>query len=170
MDDAVSYFMVDVEADGPIPGRYSMVAIGAVVVQPGLQRTFYCRLRPISEQFVPSALAVSGFSRADTLGFPDAGESAEPRGTPLGEDPFGRSSDGPGVLPALAAKHEGRPYRQSDSAVGWDRGERLGRRFTVAFAAPTSYRLAPVWQGFPGSKSYSRRWLPTTGTGLGLQR
>jgi hypothetical protein len=27
---AVSYFMVDVEADGPKPERYSMVAIGAV--------------------------------------------------------------------------------------------------------------------------------------------
>jgi DNA polymerase III epsilon subunit-like protein len=62
---AVSYFMVDVEADGPIPERYSIVAIGAVVVEPGLQRTFYGRLRPISEQFIPTALAVSGFSRAD---------------------------------------------------------------------------------------------------------
>lgn len=66
--------MVDVEADGPIPGRYSMVAIGAVVVEPGLQRTFYGRLRPISDAFVPTALAVSGFSRVETLGFPHAGD------------------------------------------------------------------------------------------------
>jgi len=72
--DAVSYFMVDVEADGPIPGPYSMVALGAIVVEPGLERTFYGRLRPISDEFIPSALAVSGFSRADTLAFPDPGD------------------------------------------------------------------------------------------------
>jgi 3' exoribonuclease, RNase T-like len=70
----MSYFMVDVEADGPIPGRYSMVAFGAIVVEPGLQRTFYGRLRPISEQFVPAALAVSKLSRDETLAFPDAGD------------------------------------------------------------------------------------------------
>jgi hypothetical protein len=40
----MSYFMVDVEADGPIPGRYSMISFGAIVVEPGLQRTFYRRL------------------------------------------------------------------------------------------------------------------------------
>jgi len=66
--------MVDVEADGPIPERYSMVAIGVVVVEPGLQRTFYGRLRPISEQFIPTALSVSGFSRPDTLAFPNPGD------------------------------------------------------------------------------------------------
>ena len=55
---AVSYFMVDVEADGPKPERYSMVAIGAVVVEPGLRRTLCGRLRPISEEFIPTALAV----------------------------------------------------------------------------------------------------------------
>jgi DNA polymerase III epsilon subunit-like protein len=70
----MSYFMVDVEADGPIPGRYSMVSVGAIVVEPGLQRTFYGRLRPISDQFVPAALAVSKLSREETLAFPDAGE------------------------------------------------------------------------------------------------
>ena len=52
---------MEVEADGPMVECYSMVAIGAVVVEPGLQRTFYGRLRPISEQFIPTALAVSGF-------------------------------------------------------------------------------------------------------------
>jgi hypothetical protein len=37
----MSYVMVDVEADGPIPGDYSMVCFGAVVVEPSLSRTFY---------------------------------------------------------------------------------------------------------------------------------
>ena len=70
----MSYFMVDVEADGPTPGHYSMVCFGAIVVEPGLERTFYGRLRPISEQFIPASLAVSGFSRADTLTFPNPGD------------------------------------------------------------------------------------------------
>jgi len=65
----MTYVMVDVEADGPIPGDYSMVCLGAVIVEEELERTFYGRLRPISERWVPEALAVSGFSREDTLGF-----------------------------------------------------------------------------------------------------
>jgi hypothetical protein len=42
----MSWIMVDIEADGPIPGDYSMVSFGAVVVEPGLERTFYGELRP----------------------------------------------------------------------------------------------------------------------------
>jgi hypothetical protein len=63
------YVMVDVESDGPIPGDYSMICFGAIIVEPALDRTFYGRLRPISETFVPEALAVSGFSREECLGF-----------------------------------------------------------------------------------------------------
>src|SRR5919108_5983284 len=70
----MSYIMVDVEADGPIPGDYSMVCFGAVVVEPSLSRTFYRKLRPISERWVPEALAVSGFSREETLAFDDPQE------------------------------------------------------------------------------------------------
>ena len=65
----MSYVMVDIESDGPIPGDYSMVCFGAVIVEPGLSRTFYGQLRPISEQWIPDALAVSGFSRDETLEF-----------------------------------------------------------------------------------------------------
>ena len=65
------YIMVDIEADGPIPGDYSMISLGAVIVEPGLTRTFYGRLRPISERYIPEALAVSGFSRDETLAFDD---------------------------------------------------------------------------------------------------
>jgi hypothetical protein len=66
----MSWIMVDIEADGPIPGDYSMVSFGAVVVEPGLERTFNGELRPISKKFVPEALAVSGFTREQTLAFP----------------------------------------------------------------------------------------------------
>ncbi|MFI9544188.1 exonuclease [Streptomyces sp. NPDC052016] len=67
------YVSVDIEADGPIPGPYSMLSLGAAVagVQDGdgftaadpTARTFYCELRPVSEEFVPEALAVSGLDR-----------------------------------------------------------------------------------------------------------
>jgi hypothetical protein len=67
----MSYFMVDVEADGPCPGRYSMVSFGAIVVRPGLDVTFYGRLRPISEHFIPASLAVSGVGREETLAYPE---------------------------------------------------------------------------------------------------
>ena len=63
--------MVDVEADGPIPGDYSMISFGAVVVEDSLDRTFYGQLCPISDQFIEDALAVSGFSREETLAFPE---------------------------------------------------------------------------------------------------
>jgi hypothetical protein len=65
------YVMVDIEADGPIPGDYSMISLGAVVVEPGLSRTFTTRLRPISERWVPEALAVSGATREETLTWDD---------------------------------------------------------------------------------------------------
>jgi DNA polymerase III epsilon subunit-like protein len=65
----MSYVVVDIEADGPIPGDYSMVCFGAVIAEPGLARTFYGRLKPISERWVPEALAVSGFTREQVLEF-----------------------------------------------------------------------------------------------------
>jgi hypothetical protein len=63
--------MVDVEADGPIPGDYSMVCFGAVVVEPSLLRTFYGQLKPISDSWNETALRVSGFSREQTMAFDD---------------------------------------------------------------------------------------------------
>lgn len=65
----MTFIMVDIEADGPIPGDYSMVSFGAVIVETGLHRTFYGQLQPISERWIPEALAVSGHSREETLTF-----------------------------------------------------------------------------------------------------
>ncbi|HEX3761362.1 MAG TPA: exonuclease domain-containing protein [Kofleriaceae bacterium] len=67
----MSYVMVDVEADGPAPGLYSMVSLGAVIVTPALDRTFHGELRPITDVWVPDALAVSGVTRAQHEGFDD---------------------------------------------------------------------------------------------------
>jgi len=58
------YISVDVEADGPIPGDYSMSSIGAVVAGRSPEESFYRELRPISERFDPEAAAVSGLDRA----------------------------------------------------------------------------------------------------------
>src|SRR6187402_955818 len=68
---SMSFVMVDIEADGPAPGLYSMVSFGAVVVTPALDKTFYGQCRPISEQWIPAALAVSGHTREESLGFED---------------------------------------------------------------------------------------------------
>jgi DNA polymerase III epsilon subunit-like protein len=65
----MSYIMIDVEADGPIPGDYSMVSLGAIVVEPSLSKTFYAQLKPISERWVPEALQVGGFTREETFTF-----------------------------------------------------------------------------------------------------
>lgn len=63
--------VVDVESDGPCPGMHSMICFGAVIVEAGLQRTFYAELKPISDIWIPEALAVSGFTREETLKFPE---------------------------------------------------------------------------------------------------
>ncbi|MYX34527.1 exonuclease [Streptomyces sp. SID8377] len=68
------YISVDIEADGPIPGPYSMLSLGAAVA--GRQDTgrftaadperdtFYRELRPTGTETAPQALAVSGLDRA----------------------------------------------------------------------------------------------------------
>jgi len=73
----MSYVIVDVESDGPIPAEFSMVCFGAVVFDDALDKTFYGRTRPISDRFVPDALAISGFSREEHLTFDDPKEVME---------------------------------------------------------------------------------------------
>ncbi|HIK03653.1 MAG TPA: 3'-5' exoribonuclease [Trichormus sp. M33_DOE_039] len=65
----MSYVMVDVETDGPIPGDYSMISIGAVIVDIKLDKTFYGKLQPISHLYIPEALKISGFTREETEAF-----------------------------------------------------------------------------------------------------
>jgi DNA polymerase III alpha subunit (gram-positive type) len=65
----MSYIMVDVEADGPIPSDYSMISLGAIIVEPSLTKTFYAQLKPISEKWIQESLEVSNFTREETLTF-----------------------------------------------------------------------------------------------------
>lgn len=67
------YFSADVETDGPIPGRFSMLSVG--IVRAGTfdgrrferpksyDETFYAELRPISSDFQEEALRVNGLDR-----------------------------------------------------------------------------------------------------------
>jgi DNA polymerase III epsilon subunit-like protein len=55
------YISVDIEAAGPVPGLYSMLALGACEVgRP--DEAFYAELRPVTDAFVPEALQVGGLS------------------------------------------------------------------------------------------------------------
>jgi DNA polymerase III epsilon subunit-like protein len=73
----MSAFMIDIESDGPIPGDYSMICFGAVLVDEKLDKTFYGKLKPISENWIPEALAVSGFTREQCSEFPTPKEEME---------------------------------------------------------------------------------------------
>ena len=55
------YISVDIEASGPVPSRYSMVSIGACLVDdPDV--TFYAELKPDNPDFEPSAMAIHGLT------------------------------------------------------------------------------------------------------------
>lgn len=54
---------VDIEASGPIPGEYSMLALGACVVG-APEQSFYVELKPLHGGFQEEALAVAGFDLA----------------------------------------------------------------------------------------------------------
>ncbi len=62
MNRACTYYSVDVEASGPVPGLYNLVSLGATVVGPDLAigESFYVELRPVFAGHDPGANAVHG--------------------------------------------------------------------------------------------------------------
>lgn len=72
----MSIFIIDIEADGPCPGLYSMVCFGAIRVQEDLENapTFYGKTAPLDGdgyiKWIPEALAISGFSHEEHKAFP----------------------------------------------------------------------------------------------------
>ena len=59
-----AYVSVDIEASGPIPGEYSMLSIGAcLVANPTVG--FYAELRPLTDAFVPEAMAACHLDLAE---------------------------------------------------------------------------------------------------------
>jgi DNA polymerase III alpha subunit (gram-positive type) len=65
----MTLIIVDIESDGPAPGLYSMVQLGAIVVDSELKTTYYDEIRPISDQWNPKALSFTGLTRDQTLAF-----------------------------------------------------------------------------------------------------
>jgi hypothetical protein len=66
----MSIFAVDVEADGPCPGLYSMVSFGAVMIKgDAVGPTFFGQTAPISLEWIPEALAISGVTREQHLAY-----------------------------------------------------------------------------------------------------
>ena len=66
----MSFYVVDIEADNTSPATGSIVCLGAVRVAESLTDTFYGQTAPISEDWKPDALAISGFSREEHELFP----------------------------------------------------------------------------------------------------
>jgi ribonuclease T len=55
------FVSVDIETSGPLPGEYSMLAVGACAVDdPNL--TFACSIRPVGNGADPAAMQVTGLS------------------------------------------------------------------------------------------------------------
>jgi len=55
------YISVDIEAAGPVPPAFSMLSLGAVVVDDP-KKSFYVELKPVNDKFVPDAMKVVGRS------------------------------------------------------------------------------------------------------------
>jgi DNA polymerase III epsilon subunit-like protein len=55
------YVSTDIEASGPIPGDYSMLSVGACLVDRP-EEHFYREIQPISNAFVPEALKIARLS------------------------------------------------------------------------------------------------------------
>lgn len=69
----MSWFMVDVETDGPCPGLFSMIDIGVVLIDDGgnLDITFRSELKPMTNRWEDDALKVSNRTREQTMLYPD---------------------------------------------------------------------------------------------------
>jgi hypothetical protein len=101
------YFSADVETDGPIPGRFSMLSFG--IVRAGTfdgrrferpksyDETFYAELRPISNAFQDEALRINGLDRTRLLR-----EGTDPAQAMADAARFIRSTSGEG-RPVLVA-------------------------------------------------------------------
>jgi ribonuclease T len=89
------FVSVDVETAGPIPGEYSLLSIGACLVDDPT-RTFACELRPLNRNVDPEALKITGLCL----------ETLERTGLPAKQamerfDAWLAESIGPGCRPVL---------------------------------------------------------------------
>jgi len=71
----MSFYIIDVESDGPVPSLNSMVCFGAVRVDidaDQLTTTFYGQTKPLEgAESIPESLSISGFSKEQHKTFPE---------------------------------------------------------------------------------------------------
>ncbi|NPV00022.1 MAG: exonuclease [Brevinematales bacterium] len=69
----MSHFMFDVETTGPAPGLYSMIQVGVILLTKDFKTDtfFYGEFQPISLNYLPEALKVTGVSWDNALLYPD---------------------------------------------------------------------------------------------------
>ena len=66
MRSRATYFCIDIEANGPVPGLYDMVSLGAAVVAPNsngflqVQEQYYIEIRPQAPKYDARAAAIHG--------------------------------------------------------------------------------------------------------------
>lgn len=140
----MSYYVVDVESDGPVLGRHSMVCFGAVRLDNELQTVFYGKTRPIGETFNAEALAVSGFSRAEHESFD------EPR------EVFERFAQW-----LVETNRKGRPVLISDNN-GYDASWINWYFHTFCGKNPFGYssrRIGDLWCGFKNDLQLQWKWI-----------
>ena len=75
----MKWIMIDVEADGPCPGLYSMIELGAVYIECDVTtyKTFYGSLRPITNVWHGQALESIGRTRSEIMEFNDPKNTME---------------------------------------------------------------------------------------------
>lgn len=140
----MSFYVVDVESDGPILGRNSLVCFGAVRLDNEMQATFYGKTRPISEEYNDEALAISGFSRKEHEMFNDPKEV------------FDRFAQW-----ITETNLKGRPILISDNNgydapwINWYFHTYLG---TNPFGY-SSRRIGDLWCGFKNNTYESWKWM-----------
>jgi DNA polymerase III epsilon subunit-like protein len=64
-------FIIDVEANGPCPGLYSMVSFGAVLVDGKNHVTFKGKVKPITDLYDPEAYKAIGVTYEEHLTYND---------------------------------------------------------------------------------------------------
>lgn len=115
----MTYIMVDIESDGPCPGLYSMVSFGAVVCRGDLSESFYSEIiAPVSDNWVPEALAISKITRDD-----HANLGRSPKGAMADFDFWLKKVVPPGSRPMFISDNNGFDWQ----FINWYFHKYLGR-------------------------------------------
>lgn len=140
----MTWFAVDVEANGPVPGLYSMTSFGVVAVRDDLSDTFYAELKPLpGAGCIEEALAVGGMSMEY---LESEGQSPEVAMASLAEW-LGQTSSG---RPVLVSDNNG-----FDAMFMSYYFELAGLKNPFGFS---SRRIGDMYSGFKGDSFKASEW------------